>query len=88
MVLIQEFSLYSHFEVAPCLIERIVRQSCGAARGAYCKSGKYTAGVQSYRSRLLRHTLSPPVAENMQYAPRVAPKILALDCKTCNFDAQ
>ena len=28
MDLIQEFSFYSHFEIAPCLFERIARQSC------------------------------------------------------------
>ena len=39
---------------------------CGAARGAYCKSGKSTAGVKRYRARLLRHTHIPtPVADNL-----------------------
>ena len=31
---------------------------------------------------------SPPVADNMQYAPRAAPQISALYCKTRNFVAQ
>ena len=30
---------------------------------------------------------SPPVADNMQYAPRAAPQIFALYCKTRNFVA-
>ena len=28
MVLIQESSFYSHFEIVPCLFERIAQQSC------------------------------------------------------------
>ena len=36
------------------------------AQGAYCKSGKSTAGVQSYLVRLLRHThISTPVADGL-----------------------
>ena len=35
MDLIQEFSIYLHFEIAPCLFERIARQSC-----AFCNRRK------------------------------------------------
>ena len=71
MDLIQEFSFYLHFEIAPCLFERIARFAIGAkillrCSRSNCKSGKSTAGVQSDLARLLRHThISTPVADGL-----------------------
>ena len=72
MDLIQEFSFYLHFEIAPCLFERIARQSC-----AFCNRRKDLVAMleeqlqirqvySSYLARLLRHThISTPVADGL-----------------------
>ena len=62
IVSIQEFSFYSHFEIAACLFERIARQSW--------RTKLQSASITSLTS--------PPVADNMQYVPRAAPQIFAV----------
>ena len=79
MVLIQEFSFSSHFEIAPCSFERIARQSC-----AVCKIAQRSVElleehianqaslqlVYKVTERVYYVTLtSPPVADNMPNAP-------------------
>ena len=79
IVLIQELSFYSHFEIAPCLFERIVRQSCAfcnIAQRSVALLEEYIANQASLQlvykvtERVYYVTLtSPPVADIMQYAP-------------------
>ena len=74
-VLIQEFSFYSHVEIAPCIFERIrhqsyafcsqVQRSCCAARGAIANQASLQL-VHKVTERVYYVTLtSPPVADDL-----------------------
>jgi len=74
MVLIQKFSFYSHFEIAPCLFERIARQSC-----AFCNIAQRSVAL------LEEHIANQA---SLQLVYKVTERISALYCKTRNFIAQ
>ena len=75
MDLVQEFSFYLHFEIAPCLFERIARQSCAfynrrkdlvAMLEKQLQIRQVYSWCKSYLARLLRHThISTPVADGL-----------------------
>ena len=101
MDLIQEFSFYLHFEIAPCLFEQITRQSCAFCnrrkdlvamleeqlqiRQVYSWCTKLPSASITSHSHL--HTSSRRFNESA-IAPRASQQDLSADCKTCNFVVQ